>query len=240
MNLLVDIGNNRVKWATFAQGVVASSRAFAHHSRFSHIDGWADLPAPHTVTIASCNQDYASEIGRLARRLWAGVSVVVAQVTKGLGVRCAYQDPSKLGVDRWLNLIALQHLYAGGGCVIDAGSAITVDYLGEDGRHLGGIISPGVQLMQQSLQQVAGLPLPSAACPPHLANNTEQAIYSGTLLAATGLLDKMLADYSSNCPTIVLTGGDGALLAPMLQADCVVVGDFVLQGLACYCKLQQK
>ena len=63
------------------------------------------------------------------------------------GVRCAYADPARLGVDRWVAVLAAYHAAHGAACVLDAGTAVTFDAVAADGRHLGGLIFPGARQM---------------------------------------------------------------------------------------------
>jgi type III pantothenate kinase len=118
---------------------------------------------------------------------------------------------------------------------VDCGTAITVDVLNQHGQHLGGLISPGLQTMKHSLfKGTEDLSHVDQQYPVGLANFTESAIYSGTLFAAIGLIEKVATDLC-NYQTIVLTGGDAELLAQQLEFEVIVEPYFILKGLSLYC-----
>lgn len=77
--------------------------------------------------------------------------------TQQCGVRNGYRKPQQLGVDRWLAMLAAFHLpqRATGQslCVVDCGTALTLDVLDATGRHLGGYIAPGLTAMREMLNQ---------------------------------------------------------------------------------------
>ncbi|MCF6204829.1 MAG: type III pantothenate kinase [Methylococcaceae bacterium] len=134
-----------------------------------------------------------------------------------------------------MGLIALRHYYPGNNCIVGCGTAITIDSLDKGGHHLGGLISPGVQLMKQSLfQGTENLSFIEQKYPVGLSNATESAIFSGILYAATGLIEKSIKNLCM-CDTLILTGGDAELLATYLDLKSIVEPDFVLKGLSLYC-----
>jgi type III pantothenate kinase len=153
------------------------------------------------------------------------------------GVRNAYSEPSTLGVDRWLGILAGFHA-TGGCCVVDCGSAITIDFVLDSGQHLGGFIAPGIRLMKESLklgtrnvpvdpdEDHQGLTTPGTT--------THQAVSHGIYLAAIGQINSAYAqiakDLSAPLPLIV-TGGDAALVSGGLEAEPYCWPDMVYAGL---------
>jgi type III pantothenate kinase len=130
-------------------------------------------------------------------------------------------------------LVAVWQQYQAPACIVDCGTAITVDLLDAHGRHQGGLISPGLTLMKQSLGQgTEALPVSQASHGFGLADSTEAAIYSGTLMAAIGLVEHVLAQHPSGV-RLILTGGDAELIAGQLDAAADVDPDLVLRGLLC-------
>src|SRR3546814_5490867 len=65
------------------------------------------------------------------------------------GLRNAYREPERLGVDRWLAMIAAWHTHRGAACIANAGTALTVDVIDAQGQHLGGIIAAGLAAQQR-------------------------------------------------------------------------------------------
>jgi type III pantothenate kinase len=189
------------------------------------------VPQPQRVVVA-CVSDNAllAQVQIAVYRLWHCEIERVQAQAQALGVTNAYAQPETLGVDRWLVLLAARHDYPLPSCVVDCGTAITVDVLNADGVHQGGLISAGLHLMRNALTtQTAALPFANAAPPLGLATYTEAAIYNGTLTAAVGLIEQVFLQHAP-CQ-LLLTGGDADIIAramPHAQVDA----DLVLRGLA--------
>ncbi len=148
--------------------------------------------------------------------------------TEQCGVRSAYQQPEKLGSDRWAALIAAWHRVEGACLVVNCGTATTIDALSDEGVFMGGLILPGVELMQRSLAG-ATADLPSGAGSYALFPcNTESAIYSGAIQATIGAIRLQQALQDVEAP-VLLGGGAAPLLIPHLSVR--MVDNMVLQGL---------
>jgi len=243
MKVLVDIGNTRIKWCIDYGKGVEHAQAIEHYNAgfINHIkQAWEIIDTPEILAIASVSKkQVAEQLIELGKTLWPNVSAVLAKSSaQDFSIKNAYPQANKLGVDRWLGLIALQHYYPGNSCIVDCGTAITIDVLNQNGQHLGGLISPGLQTMKDSLfKQTEDLSIVNRQYPIGLANFTESAIYSGTLYAAAGLVEKVIADLCT-CQTIVLTGGDAQLLAQHIEFESILEPDFILKGLSLYCKAE--
>ena len=236
MRLLVDMGNTRLKWAMAENQSVLAGEALLNEAinQQTLLNLWQPITPPQCIVIACVTANQRLElITKVALNLWANIEIIQVTAQKqGFGVTNAYAQPEKLGVDRWLALIAARQLYATPVCVVDCGTAITVDLMNADGQHTGGLISAGLALMKQSLARgTNALPFTMTDYELKPANNTEAAIYSGTLWAAVGLIEQVLAKQSSPF-TVLLTGGDAQLIAQYLSVGCVVDADLVLRGLA--------
>lgn len=236
MNLLIDIGNTRLKWSLGIDGRLTQPAAITQHG-LSHdvlLSEWRNLPPCKNVAIASvANQNSVELITSVIQQIQPGVPVLrVHSQSEGFGVINAYSVPEKLGVDRWLGLIAARHHVRGAVCMADCGTAITIDLLNESGRHLGGFIAPGLKLMAHALHKgTAGLPEAAGSFTIAPANYTEAAIHSGGVLAAVGLIREVLANYAQNMQ-LLLTGGDAELIASFFPASTLLDPDLVLRGLA--------
>jgi len=240
MKVLVDIGNTRIKWAVDGGEKLNLGLAIEHQQadfikQLKH--DWLQLSPPDLVAVSSVSNKHVTEqIIALAESLWPNIFVIIAKSTEqGFSVRNAYPQANKLGVDRWLGLIALQHYYPGNSCVVDCGTAITLDVLNKQGQHLGGLISPGLKLMRRSLFVGAeNLSQVEQTFTVGLSNYTEAAIYSGTLYSAAGLIEKSINEFCNNCEIIVLTGGDAKILSQHLNCQTVIEPGFILKGLSIY------
>lgn len=241
MKILIDVGNTRIKWCIEKNSVLEKGQAI-EHKEVEFIgrlkQAWDMLDAPEILAISSVSHKQLTEqLIDLAKAFWPQTKVIIARsLDDGFSVTNAYQQADKLGVDRWLGLIALRHYFPGNSCVVDCGTAITIDVLNEQGQHLGGVISPGLQLMKHALfKGTENLYSIDRKFSAGLSDFTESAIYSGTLFAATGLIEKVLTNYCS-CQTIVLTGGDAILLSQHLNFEFIIEPDFIFKGLSLYCK----
>lgn len=152
------------------------------------------------------------------------------------GVTNGYDQPERLGADRWAALIGAHHLLPGTAClVVNAGTATTVDHLDAAGRFQGGLILPGVDLMRRALAGgTAQLPLAESdfqALPRH----THAAIVSGCLQATAGAIERMfrlLSTQTTSAGAIcLLSGGAAGSVVPLLDIPVRRVENLVLEGL---------
>lgn len=163
------------------------------------------------------------------------VPVYFAQVeAEYAGLRCGYVEPQRLGIDRWLQVLAVaqaeQDL-----CIVSCGTALTID-LTEGMQHLGGYILPNLYLQRDSLiQNTKGIKIPDMAFDElSPGRNTVDAVHHGIFLGLLGTIEKVLAQQPRQ---LILTGGDAPLFARYLkQYQPIVTQDLLLKGLQCYIK----
>lgn len=236
MSILIDIGNTRLKWAMFDNKQLDVGQVMINHE-INHqklIDVWKGIITPPQLICASVARNQLVKLVlSVATELWPEIKIVPVKVkSKAFGVSIAYQQPGKLGIDRWLALIAAWNIYALPACIVDCGTAITIDLIDSDGHHQGGMICPGLGLMKSSLAHgTEALPFNEKDYPLEPASFTEAAIYSGTLLAAIGLIEQVFAKQTGNL-LLVLTGGDSDLIAKNLKIKHIIDTHLVLRGLA--------
>ena len=142
------------------------------------------------------------------------------------GVRSAYSRPQRLGVDRWLAIIAAFHRARGAAIVVDAGTAITIDVVNRRGEFVGGLIAPGLRLMARALHDHTAL-LPEvepARMRSPLGRHTRDAIRAGISFAAEGLIRETLSRHRGR---VFGTGGDASLYKDLFD---LVVPDLALEG----------
>ncbi|MCK5871895.1 MAG: type III pantothenate kinase [Methylococcales bacterium] len=239
MILLLDIGNSRLKWAQQNNDVIGSSQTLCHHQALFYDQlktDWKPLTRPEIIAIASVSSEkIKAGILNIVRALWGDIKVICAVSTsEDFGVKNGYLHPQKLGVDRWLGLIAAYQAYQHSLWVIDCGTAITMDFVNEAGIHKGGVISAGLHLMKTALSNnTHDLALFNNEYPLALAQQTDKAIFSGTLYAVIGLIKCLLSDYPSHS-VLILTGGDANKIADHLPQPVIIESDLVLQGLALF------
>lgn len=242
MKLLVDIGNTRVKWAPYSDGKLgeAEIRAHGNDPRIAAAVLLEDLRDPPAEIVAA--NVAGPEFGELvAARLGAtlGVDVSFATTQKRAGrLRNSYRDHTKLGVDRWLAMLAAADRYSGAACVVDAGSAVTIDLVAADGEHLGGYILPGLDMMWRSLTGDTGdlerftegdSPDGVSLAPGH---DTGEAIGHGVLGAVCAQIERCtFALAEDNGAVVVVTGGDAERIIPHLAVELEYRPQLVLEGL---------
>lgn len=247
MRLLLDLGNTRLKWALLQPGAAEwlDQGALDWHDDMSSRlqEAWAALPVPTGVVAASV----------VSTEREAQVTSGVAQQfnlephwfrtpASACGIHNAYAEPRRLGADRFLAMVAA---FAEGHapCILaSAGTALTLDALAVDGRHLGGLIAPGPRLMQQSLREGTARVRPDGpGVILELADNTADAVSSGCWQAAAALTERFTARMSSRlggAPTLILDGGDAPRLASLLSMPYRSGRDGVMRGLGVWAQGQ--
>ncbi len=235
MKLLLDLGNSRLKWAQ-ADGENLYSFPPLLHSEISLPvlkTLWRDF-TPQKIAISCVGKiEFLTIIKSVTQELWGDkIPIHFAQSqAHAFGVKNGYLQPEKLGVDRFLALVAAWQKTHSALCVVDCGTAITVDILNENGEHQGGLICAGLSLMKTALAiNTADLPLTNSTHQIGFANETQAAIFNGTLFAACGLIEKTMLQLPKNTP-LFLTGGDAPLIASQLEQPFILELDLVLQGL---------
>ena len=243
MKLLIDLGNTRLKCALWDGRTLRFLGAQAHAGNGIHLDFstlWKDAGTVSSVRIASvAGAAVGEQVARQALERFGVKAEFVLSPAAACGVRNAYPEPDRLGIDRFLGLVAL-HATESGPCVLaSCGTALTLDALAADGTHLGGLIVPSPQLMRDALTgATARLSTPQDARVVERADNTGDAIESGVWLAGAALLDRFVAHatktFGGVAPSVVLTGGGADRLATLIQPDHRVDPELVLRGLALY------
>ncbi len=149
------------------------------------------------------------------------------------GVYNSYQDPSKMGADRWLASIAAKGLYPNQlVCVADCGSAINIEFISLSGRHRGGYIVPGLVMMQQSLlSNTAKIDSSADALSLRLGVDTGENVSNGSLFAVVAVIEKLQRTMDQENGLLLIAGGDAHFLEAHVQARNVVFcPELVLDG----------
>ncbi|HEX2140450.1 MAG TPA: type III pantothenate kinase [Woeseiaceae bacterium] len=243
--LLFDIGNTRVKWGLLEQGRLLKTGSITHEklqeSGFAALT--ANLPrnVERVLVSNTAGHSFATRLsGVLGIHCDCEVHFARAE-RQAFGVTNSYRNPRRMGVDRWVAMIGARAEFGGALCVIDAGTAVTIDALDRDGQHLGGLIVPGLRLMRDSLhantsdlpaaKRVGGTPAGSSAL---FATTTDGALNQGAVTAVCGAIERSTRRMRANGyrPEVVLTGGDASRILRTLEGDVVHRPNLVLQGLA--------
>jgi len=230
MILAVDCGNSRLKWGLHENGGWRKTGAVPLSEMGRLEKSWRRLVPADKVVVANV-------AGRSVRNrletLFARRSMVPAWVKAKrheCGVTNGYGRPDQLGPDRWAALIGAWSILRGPCLVVTAGTATTVDVLRGDGRFVGGVILPGVDLMKRSLTRgTAELPFARGRFSAE-PRNTADAIETGCLLAQAGAIERAFATME-NGAACVLAGGAARRIARHLNIPVRLVDNLVLEGL---------
>lgn len=169
--------------------------------------------APGEVVLSTVSR-LGAELGEALRQ--TEVPVLRLAVADGLfGLRLAYSEPQQLGVDRWLNLLAVVKRDRPV-VIVSAGTALTIDLLSADRQHLGGYIVPGLALMRRALVDgTFALPPVSATGQLTPGKDTVACIANGSTLALVGAVEAALAQHPVAANDVIWTGGDADVLRPL-------------------------
>lgn len=231
--LCIDVGNTRFKWAEFdindlrtgSQGVSDDISEM-----FAAISGLQSMPV--YISLVSSGQ-IKKQLTDWFRSNWKISPVFLHTQAQFGSLKNAYSRPGDLGVDRWLAMIAAQSLCEGSYCVIDAGTATTIDMVDSDGRHKGGVILPGIQLMVTALNHnTANINVGDGEII-LLADNTSDAVSSGAMSAWLGGISRVLDALLQASPemTVFVTGGDQAQLHRLNTINAIFKKELVLTGI---------
>ena len=244
MDLEIDAGNSRLKWRLRGDDKawpirLATTPADIVHA-IANDNGVNDRVCARIdrVRIASVRSpESLSELVVESSRLF-GLDPEVAKVmSTHAGVTIRYSDPSRLGVDRWLAMLAAHAASTKACLVVDCGTALTIDKLTESGEHCGGYIIPGLALMRRSLAENTRIRLNKEfeIGGVALGHSTDEAVYHGTLAAAVALIKAKFEESNQEEVEreLFITGGGADELMPHLK-HCRArhMPDLVLDGLS--------
>jgi type III pantothenate kinase len=156
-------------------------------------------------------------------------------------VTVGYVEPWRLGVDRFAAAVGAHEIFSAVPvCVVGIGTAMTIDLVGADGHHRGGVIVPAPRLMMETLlSNTHGIRRRAqggaAGGRGIFGRSTRDAIERGSRYAAAALVDRAVEEASGLLgrePLVVLTGGDAGAVRPLARSRSIAVPDLVLRGLA--------
>jgi type III pantothenate kinase len=243
--LLLDIGNTRLKWGEIENGAIRHTGHIALQK--IHDDGLGALTSklPRDVSaVSASNVAGTSFATRLSGVIGMHCSCDVhfaRSERQAFGVTNSYRQPRRMGVDRWVAMIGAWAELESACVIVDAGTAVTIDVVDDDGQHLGGQILPGVALMSSALaDETSDIPKSGrrrsafATGMDIFASDTTKAVACGTQSALLGAIERSIKVLRSNGydPTIILTGGDASRILKSLGETSLHRPHLVLQGLA--------
>lgn len=230
--LVIDLGSSRLAW-----------RLDQTRGGFDHLGtpaepilrGLSKLPMlPKSAVVGSvADPKVTSELTDALQSL--GVDALHLQATSEcMGVVNGYECPSQLGIDRWAAIVAAFHRSGGPLAVVDCGTAITYDWVDQDGRHKGGAIGPGLGLMRDTLTRNTRLEWePKMNVSSDLGRDTASAVEIGIRMSVAGMINGLVSRsrLGSVHAHQWITGGESILVVPFLEGSWLTAPDLVLDGL---------
>ena len=230
MKLLIDAGNTRLKWCWY-DGEETPVEFYS--AEYEELEAQAaDLfktEGADADDVLICNVAGVSVEEMLTQCFteWGLTPHFFYSQQQGCGVTNAYQEPRQLGVDRWMSMIGVWAIKQEAACIVDCGTAVTIDVLDDKGQHLGGMIVPGMELMRDSLINptggiLRGVNMEQRSNSALLASNTGNAVAAGSLYALVALIDRVRSDVEKELNidlSLYLNGGDIGLIEPLLSCE---------------------
>lgn len=232
MNLVIDIGNSKVKVAVFELDTIITTAVFDEINFLDELKRISNQYAIERSIVSSVkdiNEEYLEELQKLP-------FLITLNSDTQLPFKNLYATPSTLGNDRIALAAAAASIYPSqNSLVIDAGTCITYDFINAKNEYLGGAISPGIDMRYKSLQKYTGkLPLLSKNEEFNLiGTSTSTSIHSGVINGVICEIKGVIAQYEQDFGdlTIVLTGGDTKFLFKQLKNSIFANQNFLLIGL---------
>lgn len=247
--LLLDLGNSRLKWALVAeatQTIVAQNSL--DNATFNDEAFWQQLQ--QAATNIQISNVYLSAVGQLSlvQQLAAFCKIKLHCSLQQLHTKShiklnatapplinAYAEPTQLGIDRWLNMLAAYHEHQAAVMVVSFGTATTIDIVDASGQHLGGYILPGIQMMQTVLENATADENISVDKPTtddlNPASNTQNAAAKGVLLAQVASIEKIYQQHAAHKLQLVITGGGVKAIETLITLPYQLECDLVFKGM---------
>ena len=232
MNLVIDIGNTKVKVAVFELDTIITAVVCEEINLVKELKRISNQYAFKRSIVSSVkdiNEEYLEELQKLP-------FLIILNTDTPLPFKNLYATPSTLGNDRIALAAAAVCIHPfKNTLVIDAGTCITYDFINAKNEYLGGAISPGIAMRYKSLHQYTGkLPLLSKNEEFNIiGTSTKSSIHSGIINGISCEIKGVIAQYKQDFGdlTIVLTGGDTKFLSKQLKNSIFANQNFILRGL---------
>lgn len=225
-NLIIDIGNTALK-AAWADGItLGKTFRYQGERMMDFILSMTERNKPETMVLSSVRHFSSQNIERLAGECEKLV-VVDSEVLGKYGI------PEYLSADRAASIVASRYLFKGHGCsIFDFGTTLSIDFIDEEGKFEGGMISPGCRTRFKSLNRYSRN-LPLVDTPSEISErglSVQESVASGVVTGIMFEIDGYICRYPDNIT--VFTGGDAIYFAKRMKNSIFVVCNLVLMGLA--------
>jgi len=233
MNLIIDIGNTRVKLAVYEHDnyvyKITTTKKYFFQTVKKILKKHSEIKRGIISSVDFFSREEEINLNQL-------LQLTIVNASMKLPFKNLYATPSTLGVDRIALIAAASKQYKKKNVlVIDAGTCVTFDFLNHENEYLGGAISPGLTVRYEALHNLtAKLPLLKPENSDFfIGNSTESSIHSGVINGLVNEIDGVIQQYQSTYTdlTVILTGGDTNFLAERLKSSIFANSNFLLDGL---------
>jgi type III pantothenate kinase len=235
MVAVLDVGNTRIHLGIYSGQTLRRKWDFPAEKKLpvSKLKAVLVDKRVEGLSVASVVPPLTRQIVNLSKQHKLPIIVVSAKID--CGIQFAYKDPTTLGADRIAVIVGALSRYRRSVIVVDAGTAITIDVASSDGRHLGGLILPGMDALAEIMHaKTAQLPEVHVRKPRNLAGRTTEecirsGIFNGTMMMGSGLIRALRKRYGREF-YCVSTGGSGSLMARYINEIEKYDADLCLYG----------
>lgn len=232
MNLVIDVGNTRVKAAVFERSKLLVMEYFKREeiiTELKKIFKTYQIREAIIANVALVSSEVLEEINKM-------VTLTRVNSLMKLPFTNNYATPHTLGLDRLALVFGAVLKYKNQNTlIIDAGTCITYDFVDKENKYFGGAISPGLEMRYKSLNHFTSkLPLLEVTIPNQfVGNSTEESIHSGVVNGLLQEIEGVISQYKNKYSdlTVVLTGGDTNFLSKQLKSSIFANQNFLLEGL---------
>ena len=231
MELILDIGNTRTKYATFSNGLLESKGYCSDNELDAVIDTHIGLVKKVLVSsVKPLSNEREISFKKMSSNVLFLNSKLKTPFTND------YETPKTVGSDRLALAAGALLIYPNKAIlIIDIGTCMTFDFVSDKGNYIGGAISPGLQMRLKALHQFTGkLPLVAVNEPQDLiGRNTIESILSGVVNGMKAEIDGIIDAYKLRYPQvkIILTGGDITFFDKKLKNSIFADADILLKGM---------
>ena len=241
----MDIGNTRIKWGVLENRALSGidSLSITLSRDFDLKSLFLSVPSDVKSIVASCVLSKETQV-KLAESFSDHFKLVVRfiePINRFSGLTNGYNNPSKLGADRWAAMVGAHNEFGGNILVVDMGTAITIDYIDSEGMHKGGQILPGLKSFFNILDQSTGnintkININDTVTKEieRWGKNTDDAIISGAMSAISSAINAAVFSFKieDSMPSVILTGGDAIYFKDVFDYSLSYRPNLVLEGLA--------
>jgi type III pantothenate kinase len=231
LNLVIDIGNTRIKSALYAGNTLYAFKIFNSFDQLL-----ADTEFIHKANQAIIGS-VVEGLDSFYESLHQKMPTIIFKSSTKIPLINLYQSATTLGSDRLSAAIASYYLHPNNNVLtIDAGTCIKYNFTNSKNEYLGGAISPGISMRFKALQQFTSklqLVEPDWSYHNLIGTTTQNSILSGVLNGSVAEVDGIINNYKLQYPEvlILLTGGDSEFLAKRLKNSIFAHQNLVLKGL---------